>query len=149
MKALIIGMGLLLAFSFNSCEQEKVPEKIKAAFNQKFPGAKEVDWDMEKNNVWEAEFEMNEKEMSATFDQNGKWLETETEIEEDELPAAVKETLNSQFKDYEVDEAEYVESPETSGYEIELEGNKKEFEVLIGKDGKVLKREKEEEDDDD
>ncbi len=145
MKTLIIGMSLLIAFSFSSCEQEKVPEKVKSAFNQKYPGAKKVDWDMEEKNEWEAEFEMNEKEMSATFDQNGKWLETETEIEDEDIPAAVKETLKSQFKDYEVEEAEYLESPEAIGFEIKLEGDEEDMEVLIEKNGKILKQKMEEE----
>lgn len=143
MKTLIIALGFLFAFSLNACEQGNAPEKVKSAFNQKYPGAKEVDWDMEKENEWEAEFEMNEKEMSATFDENGQWLETETEMEENDLPATVKETLKTQFKAYEVEEAEYLESPEYTGYEIELEGKKGDIEVLVGKDGKILKQEDE------
>ena len=147
MKTLIIGMSLLIAISFSACENEKAPEKVKAAFNQKFPNAEETDWEMEKENEWEAEFEMDEKEMSATFSQDGTWLETESEIEEKDLPAPVKETLKSQFKDYEVEEAESVETPQYKGYEIELEGET-EFEVVIDENGNVIKKEAEDEDDD-
>lgn len=145
MKELIIGMSLLITFSFYSCDRENVPEKVKAAFIQKYPDAEEVDWDVEGEGEWEAEFELNEKEMSANFDQNGKWLETESEIEDEDLPAAVKETLNTKFKDYEVEEVEYFESPDITGFEIELEGDDGDIEVLIGKDGQILKQESEEE----
>lgn len=147
MKTLIIGMSLLIAISFSSCDQEKAPEKVKAAFNQKFPNAEETDWEMEKENEWEAEFEVDEKEMSATFSQDGMWLETETEVEVEDLPASVKQTLKAQFKDYEVEETEYVESPESNGYEIELEGKDGDIEILIGKDGEVLKQNPEKDED--
>ncbi len=147
MKTLVIALGFLFAFSLSACEQEKTPEKVKATFNLKYPNAKEVGWDMEEKNEWEAEFEMDEKEMSATFDQSGKWLETETEIEGEDLPAPVKETLKTQFNDYKVEEAEYVESPQYKGYEIELEG-KKDIEVVIAKNGQVIKKETGDEDDD-
>ena len=148
MKPLIIGMSLLIALSFSSCEQENVPEKVKSAFNKKYSGAKKVDWDMEEKNEWEAEFEMNKKEMSATFDQNGKWLETETEIEESQLPEAVTLSLKNNFKGYETEEAEYLESPEYKGYELELEGKDGDITVLIGMDGKILKQASEEENED-
>ena len=147
MKTIIIITGLAVAFSFSACHHEQAPEKIKTAFDQKYPDAEEVEWEME-HGKWEAEFEVDEKEMEALFDENGNWIETETEMEDEDLPDAVKQTLKNQFKDYEVEEAEYLESPEYSGYEIELEGNK-DIEVVIGKNGQVLKQGEEEEDDDD
>ncbi len=146
MKTLIIIVALTVAFSFSSCHHEQAPEKIKAAFDQKYPDAEDVEWEME-NGKWEAEFEVDEKEMEALFDQNGNWLETETEMEDEDLPATVNETLKSQFKDYEVEEVEYLESPDATGYEIELEGDNGDIEVLIGKDGSVLKQETEEDED--
>jgi len=148
MKTVILGMSMLIAISFNACDQEQAPEKIKSAFNQKFPNAEEVDWDMEKNNEWEAEFEVDENDMSATFDQNGQWLETETEIEENELPESVTLRLKNNFKGYEIEKAEYLESPEYKGYELELEGKDGDITVLIGMDGKKLKQEAEEENED-
>lgn len=148
MRTLIICMSLLIALSFGACEQEQAPKKVNAAFNQKFPNAEEVDWDMEENNEWEAEFEVDEKEMSATFGQNGKWLETETEIEESQLPEAVTLSLKNNFKGYETEEAEYLESPEYKGYELELEGKDGDITVLIGMDGKILKQASEEENED-
>lgn len=145
MKTLIIGMSLLIALSFNACKQEKVPVKVKSAFSQKYPEAKNVDWDMEEDGEWEAGFNMNGDKMSASFDQNGQWLETETEMDRDKLPEAVDSTLSSHFKGYNVEEVEYLESPEGKGFEIQLKGDGNDLEVLIGKDGQILKQEAREE----
>ena len=69
------------------------PEVVVAAFQQKFQGATDVDWEQEKSGDWEAEFEQNGEEISASFSAAGQWLETESEIEVAELPAAVRTAL--------------------------------------------------------
>jgi hypothetical protein len=149
MKTLIITIGLLVAMSFNACEQEKVPAEVKSAFSQKYPDAKNADWDMEEDGKWEAEFKMNGEEMSASFDQNGQWLETETAMDRDNLPELVDSTLTGNFESYKVEEVEYLESPEGKGYEIQLKGDGKELEVLIGEDGEILKQKTLEENEED
>ena len=148
MKTLIISMSLLIALSIYSCKQESIPEKVATTFNHRYSNASNVDWDVEENGEWEAEFEVDEKEMSATFGQNGQWLETETEIEVSQLPEAVTLSLKNNFKGYEIEEAEYLESPEYKGYELELEGKDGDITVLIGMDGKILKQASEEENED-
>ncbi len=72
------------------------PEAVRTAFQQKFPGVTDVDWEKEKNGSWEAEFEQNDVEISASFSTAGQWLETEKEIEVAELPAAVRTALAGQ-----------------------------------------------------
>lgn len=69
------------------------PETVRIAFLQKFPGMTDVDWDQEKNGDWEAEFEQNNQEMSASFHPNGQWVETETDLRIADLPAAVRQAL--------------------------------------------------------
>lgn len=72
---------------------QKPPQVVLNAFQQKFPSATDVDWDKEKNGEWEAEFETNGIEQSASFSAEGKWLETETEIRASELPSPVQAAL--------------------------------------------------------
>lgn len=145
MKTLIISMSLLIALSISSCKRERVPEKVATTFNHQYSNASNVDWDVEENGEWEAEFEVDKKEMSAIFGQNGQWLETETEIEVSQLPEAVTLSLKNNFKDYTIKEVEYLESPKDKGYELSLNVDKQDIEVLMGKDGKILKQKMEEE----
>ncbi len=94
-KYSMILAAMFMAISFTACSQSNVPAAVKTAFSKKFPTVKKVDWDKEGKTQWEAEFELNEKDMSANFDLQGNWKETETDIEEDEVPALIKD--NAQF----------------------------------------------------
>lgn len=153
MKKLII---LAMAFStiaFTACQQKtEVPAKVKNAFEQKISNAKDVEWEYDKEDkFWEVEYEIGKDEFTSAFDENGKWIETEKEIEISELPEAVKTTLNTDYSDYDVEEVEFVETPEGKFYEVkvELENDEKEleFELLISPDGKVVKKKEEKGDD--
>ena len=141
MKNAIILFVLFLGFSMAGCSQKNVPESVKKEFSQKFAGAKSVRWDSEKENEWEDEFKMNGKEMTATYDGTGKWLETEAEIDIKDLPAPVANTLKSEFQGFKTDEVTTVENAEMKGFEFALNNKETKLTVVIGADGTVLKKE--------
>ena len=132
---MILTFGLTLSAS----GQKEAPEAVKKAFTQKYAAAKSVKWDKESANEWEAEFKLNGKEMTAAYDNSGKWLETETEISEKELPAAVIATLNKEFSGYKKGEIAIVENPDMKGFEIGLKNGTSAMEIVIDDNGKVLK----------
>lgn len=130
------------AISINACEQKpNVPEKVNKAFTQKFSDAKSVKWDKENETEWEAEFKLNGQEYSANYSTDGVWIETEHEIEKSAIPANVKQTLDTEFAGYKIEEAEISETAEGSVYEFELEKDKTNMEVAVSPDGKVVKKE--------
>jgi uncharacterized membrane protein YkoI len=131
--------------SLVACGQTKVPEATRAAFASKFPGAKSVKWDEEKEDnakaVYEAEFKMNGQEYSANFNDKGEWLETEMEVEKDDIPSPVRQMLDKDFSGYKTGEMARLETPEMKGYEIILKKGKEKIEVTIDPNGKLLKKE--------
>ena len=134
---------LLVAFSlisFPACSQKNAPDNVKKEFSQKFAGARSVKWDSEKPNEWEAEFKINGKEMSACFDDAGKWMETETEISEKELPAAVVNTLKTEFAGYKKSLIEIYEDTKIKGFELGLKKGETSIEVIFDNAGKVIKK---------
>ncbi len=143
MKNLFLMFAVVAMFSLNACAQKskEVPAKVKTSFNQKFPDATRIKWDKENAKEWEAEFKMNGKEYSANFSTEGTWKETEYEIENSEIPAAIKNTLDTEFKGYKVEEAEVSKTVEGKVFEIQLEKGDKEIEVAISPDGKIVKKE--------
>ncbi len=143
MKTIKVVLTVLLTsvmFSFCSAG-ERVPQKVKDAFAQKFPTAKSVKWDRESANEWEAEFKMNKVEYSANFSDDGTWKETEHEIAEKDLPAAVKKALSNGFPGFKTEEIEVSETALGRVYEFALEKGKTEIEVTIDTSGKVTKQE--------
>jgi hypothetical protein len=144
MRKATILMAVVLIASMQACTQtEDVPGKVKTAFAEQFSNTTKISWDKENETEWEAEFKMNGKEYSANFDNNGNWKETEYEIEESEIPTVVKNTLNSEFVDYEVDDIEVSETPEGVFYEFELEKGRDEIDVIINKNGNIINSDKE------
>jgi len=150
MKTLKLFVIAFAAISINACAQKpNVPENVDKAFTQKFPDAKSVKWDKENETEWEAEFKLNGQEYSANFSTDGVWKETEHEIEKSDIPTNVKQTLDTEFAGYKIEESEISETAEGSVYEFELEKDKVKMEVAVSPDGKVLKKEVKPEKDED
>ena len=140
MKNVVI---LAIVFEFISVSafcQKNPSETVKKEFSKKYSTAQSVKWDSEEKNEWEAEFTLNDKKMSASFDDSGKWLESETAIIEKELPASVTVTLNKDFPGYKKGHIEIFESPEITGFELGLKKGETSIEVIIDKNGKILKK---------
>ncbi len=75
---------LIMAGLTCSCQHHEPPEQVKKAFTEKFPSAESVEWELEDDTIWEAEFFLNGKEITAIFSAGGKWLKTEEETDEEE-----------------------------------------------------------------
>ena len=131
---------------------EKVPYSVKTSFMSKFPSAKKINWEIENQDEYEAEFKLNGNEVSANFDKSGKWLKTETEIEVSALPVPIQEALKIDFEDFKVTEASKIESDKHGNcFEAELKKGKESYDLLYSPEGKMLaksmSKEKEEEED--
>ena len=151
MKKAIFKVGLvfiaIIAIAFTT--QTKAPQVVKEAFAEKFPGAKNVNWDKENASEWEAEFKWNGLKYSANFLEDGAWQETEHKIKESEVPQNVLASLKTNFPGYEIEEVEISETPTATLYEFGIEKGEKEVEVAIDKTGKVVKKKVEEDGDGD
>lgn len=140
MKNFLILVLVFSIISLTANSQKTAPENVKKEFAKKYSAAQSVKWDSEEANEWEAEFTMNGKKMSACFDNAAKWTGTETVITEKELPVAVTNTLNTDFKGYKKNLIEIYESPEIKGFELELKKGESSLEVIFDNNGKVFKK---------
>ena len=117
--------------------ERNVPPNVLTAFNAKFPDAKSVEWEMEDEAEWEAEFEWKGKEYSANFSTAGDWMETEYEIAESEVPTTIRDILSANFEQYEIEEVEIAETVKGQVYEFEIEVGEEELEVAVNLKGEV------------
>lgn len=117
-------------------KSEKTPEVVKAAFEKAYPNVK-TDWE-KKDGVYQAEFKLNGKELSALFNETGALLKTEEEIKAAELPKAITDYAIAQ-KLGKMEETVKVTKPDGSVvYELEANESKLVFDVngnLISKTG--------------
>lgn len=135
----VLGVSLSAPGFAQKIADENVPAPVSDAFKVKFTMAEKASWEMDYDK-YEASFKMNKVEVSAKFDKEGKWLETETPVNHSNLPPAVKACLSKQFDVYKENYIEKLETAEGITYEFEITYNELEYEVSITDKGELVKK---------
>jgi hypothetical protein len=115
-----------------------IPTAVNDAFAKLFAKGTDIEWSLEKADVYEAEFTLDKVEMSALFDVKGTLLETETPITENDLPKTVKDSLAKGFAGYTLKEIEKVDAKGIVSYDMEV---KKASLLSFDAKGKLVKSE--------
>lgn len=123
---------------------DKVPAAVQNSFKAKFPASEAKGWELENETDFETDFDLNGKKHSAKFDKQGKWIETETEINVSDLPKSINEAVTKNFAGFKIEETEKAETASQGiVYEVKLKKGKEVFEVKFSQEGKILKKETE------
>jgi hypothetical protein len=144
MKSLLLLVCLIFSFATIGCSQKitekDLPAAVKNAFTTKFPGATDIKWEKENKKELEANFKTNKADVSANFDLDGNWVETETTIPASELPAAVANTVNTKYPGAVYGRTEKIEKPGGKIlYEVNVTVNGKKKELELNPDGSIAK----------
>lgn len=126
---------ILLFAAGVSFAQIKVPDKVKSAFDGKFPNATPVKWE-DDDDDFTAGFSLDSVNYFATFSEDGGWVETGIMISYDNLPDAVKKAVKDKFKNSEIKCCYKVE--DFKGiiyYEVDVIKDSKTIELYFNKDG--------------
>ena len=141
MKQIVFMTWFLLTIITTSYSQKiSIPPDVSKAFNSKYPAATNVKWGKESAKEYEAEFKLNGNNVSANFRTDGSWVETETVIKVDDLPAAVVASIQKQYPGATITTAEKLEEPgDKLLYEtvIKVKGRKRTLELKA--DGSPVK----------
>lgn len=135
MKKLLV---IIVAITFINCSAQNVPAVVKTSFEKSFPKTTVKKWDKEDGN-YEANFTEDGKTMSAVFGADGKWMETETDIDVKNLPTSIVSYIKEHYKGATIKEAASLKTPDGDRYEAEVKGSKKD--LLFDSNGKFLKEE--------
>lgn len=110
-----------------------IEEQIEAMY----PGARilEQDWD---DGYLEVEIWHDGREKSVYFNGSDEWVWSQWDVRASELPEAVTAALQAEYPDYRIDDAEFVETPDSEYYRIELEGRGGELDVRITPEGTIF-----------
>ncbi|NJL13478.1 MAG: hypothetical protein HC913_11055 [Microscillaceae bacterium] len=114
-------------------------DEVLLAFKDYFPDLDlaQVEWSWEvPYKIYEAEFEMDDREYEVEITVTGHLLLTEISIPAEELPEVVRKSMREKFPNQSIEEVERVEySNGVVHYEIELEKGEKSLEALYREDG--------------
>lgn len=102
-----------------------------------YPGARILEIDRERNHIV-VEIIHENREKDVYFSTEYIWIFTETEIRYNELPDAVKNTLQSNYPGAEMDDISMIETPEETYYIVEMEINDRDVEIRISENGTIM-----------
>ncbi len=141
-KIFLIAFGFVFAVSLNA-QGINVPAKAKEAFSKLFPQAAKVNWGKESKNEFEVSFINRETNMSVVLNGEGKLLETETDIEVNNLPGKVLQFVKEKYPHYKITEAaKIVDSKNVLSYEAEISLGKEKRDLIFDANGNgVVKKE--------
>lgn len=132
---------IFIVFTYAQKTKEETPAKAKSAFAAKYPTAQKVKWSIEKPGEFEVEFTLNKAESSALFDADGKFLESEMEIKQSELPQAVQATIAKDFAGYKLDEiTKATDAKGLVAFEMQIIKGKDKLAVEFDSNGKLLSK---------
>lgn len=107
----------ILFFAFSVClmsigfAQDSIPQIAKTHFDSTYPGATNVEWDIENDNI-EVEFELNGVKWEGNYDKSGNWMKTKRELKKEEVPQAVMDGLKTtEFGSWEADDPHEYHTP--------------------------------------
>lgn len=142
MKTKVLSIALLITISTQAQKIHKsnVPSPVTKAFVQKYPSSKVEKWEKEGAN-YEAEFELNNVESSAVFDENGNFKEIEQEIALNELPKKALIYCSQQYVNHQLTEAaKIINSNGSITFEAELKKGEDHFDILFDENGTFIKK---------
>ena len=125
---LISALVCALTLTFTACANNDddirfsdVPDSVQSSF-QNLYAETSVKWEVE-NGLYKAELWVKGKEVDVYFKPDGTWVRTDSDFSPMGLPTAVVSYVETNYPDYRIDDADYVETPTGNYYEIELEKN--------------------------
>lgn len=111
---------------------------VESFIEKKYPGARILERDYD-DGFLEVEILHENKKKELTFNGRDEWVKTEWEVRVRELPKAVTDAISQGGYRLDDDEADFVETPKESRYEVEVTKDRREYELSISPEGKILR----------
>ena len=144
MKLIKVILTIVMFTVFAGCKeqayaQKKVPDAVKSTFRSMYPGEDDPDWVIDSHGNYESKFKIDGIHYRADFRPNGEWIETENNIDKDDLPKAIREVIKDRFNDEDISEIEKV-SHHSKGafYDVEFKRKGKNKDVEFRASGEII-----------
>lgn len=144
MKNFLLSLSILICISAGAqtLTMDRVPKDVQHAFHAKYPGAQQESWQLAGSNLFQVGFFSAKKALTARFDNTGKWLATETDVTNGQLPRQVSNAIPKNFPGFDIQTILQIESPDgTLTYEAVVFKGKENYDVIFSDKGEILKKE--------
>jgi len=141
MKNLILLFSLLVIIP-SAFSQSRPQKKIRKAFEQHAPQAKNVKWagEGDRIKIWTADYTVGADSMQTKYDSKANWIYTLKFITIDQLPHKVSTSILERYQEAVLSKAAEMHEPDFDGYGVAFIYQKDRWAVAITKEGKVFRR---------
>lgn len=135
---LLLGIGLTVA---KDIPQSLVPSVIVNKFQQSYPNARDIEWEM-KGEVYEVEFELGwpKVEHEILYDLKGNVLLHKQDIAQSDLPAQVSRKIHTEYPDYKVKKISKIESRGKTIYKMTVKTYKQKWKLELDSKGNIINK---------
>lgn len=142
MKTKTLFLSLLaIATLFSACKDDNddispdnLSGTIKSAIQTMYPNAQITEADTE-HGITEVDVWHENKKKEVRFNASEEWIETEYDVLQQEVPAAVMDNLKTQYPNPVIDDIDCYERPNEKFYRFEIIVNNREIKVDIQEEG--------------
>jgi len=138
LSACILALSTIGAFA-QDIPQSQVPAVVVNSFQQKFPKAKGVDWEL-KAGLYEAEFETGlfGTDHEVWIQSNGKIVRHKEELAKNDLPKAVIAKVKKDFPGYRIEDVKKITEEQKITYAFEVKSRTEEWKLVVDTQGNIL-----------
>jgi hypothetical protein len=98
-------------FTFNiALAQTVAPEKVSAAFKNKYSHAHHATWEKKSNGMYIAKFHLHGKHAEAQFDPTGIWKETCIIRKAHDLSPVLRKSIQVRYPEHQIQKVNYIEA---------------------------------------
>lgn len=105
-------------------------QTISSVVAEKYPNATIIEIDYEQGYI-EVEILDGNVCRDVYYSTSYEWLKTTWDVRTSELPTAVTQAVATDYSEYTIDDAEYVNTPSGDWYELELEHKRADYEIDV------------------
>ncbi|WP_454879235.1 PepSY-like domain-containing protein [Sphingobacterium detergens] len=138
LSACILALSTIGTFA-QDIPQSQVPAVVVNSFQQKFPKAKGVDWEL-KAGLYEAEFETGlfGTDHEVWIQSNGKIVRHKEELAKNDLPKAVIAKVKKDFPGYRIEDVKKITEEQKITYAFEVKSRADEWKLVVDTQGNIL-----------
>jgi hypothetical protein len=143
-KILLLIVVLFTSFNISFAQEKKVkaalvPESVLNGYKEKYKKVEVKNW-YQDGDMYAAVFDKGESTFKASFNSDGKWIQTSTKIKEAQVSTTVKKAIkNTEWSEWKINECYKVETPEYKKlFELHLKKGKETKTLSFDPTGKAV-----------
>ncbi len=144
-KDVVFSIVALLVFTGGAFAQDipqsQVPNEVVNSFKKAFPGATDVEWEMD-GDRYKVEFEIGllRLDHDAWYDATGQLLKHQEEISTGDLPKKGAAAIKREFKGYRIEDVEKITEGNQVAYTLEVKSRTEEWKLAVDSAGNILNK---------